>query len=71
MGEISRSDVMMAWQQTVVDHGSWLRGLITARLDPGEPVEDILQETLQSAIERGQPGGTASGCQRLAGRDRA
>ena len=55
MGESSRNGEMMAWQQTVADHGSWLRGHIAARLDPGEPVEDILQDTLQSAIERGRP----------------
>lgn len=58
MGEssLSKDDEMMAWQQTVVDHGSWLRGLIAARLDPGEPVDDILQETMQSAIQSGRPG---------------
>ena len=57
MGDVSRTQKaeMMAWQQTVADHGSWLRGLIAARLDPGEPVEDILQETLQSALEGGRP----------------
>ena len=55
MGEFSRTEEMMAWQQTVADHGSWLRRVIASRLDPGEPVEDILQETLRSAIERGRP----------------
>ena len=55
MGDHSRSDEMMAWQQTVADHGNWLRGLIAARLDPGEPVEDVLQETLHSALQRGRP----------------
>ena len=56
MGETSHSDdEVMAWQQTVANHGSWLRGLIAARLDPGEPVDDILQETMRSAIESGAP----------------
>ena len=56
MGETSHSDdEVMAWQQTVANHGSWLRGLIAARLDPGEPVDDILQETMRSAIEGGAP----------------
>lgn len=57
MGDLSRSSrrEMMAWQQTVVNHGAWLRGHIAARLDPGEPVDDILQETLESAIAGGAP----------------
>lgn len=55
MGDTSRADAMTAWQQTVADHGGWLRGVIASRLDSGEPVEDILQETLESAIARGQP----------------
>lgn len=54
MGDFSRPE-MMAWQQTVANHGAWLRGQIAARLDPGEPVDDILQETLESAIAGGKP----------------
>jgi len=46
---------MIAWQQIVTQHGDWLRGIITARLSPGDPIDDILQDTLQSAIERGKP----------------
>ena len=53
----ARPEDMMQWQQTVVAHGSWLRAVIAARLDPGEPVDDLLQETLRSAIERGRPDG--------------
>lgn len=46
---------MDAWHETVLEHRPWLRGLIAARLDRHEPVDDVLQETIRAAIATGAP----------------
>ena len=44
-----------AWKQAVLEHCPWLKTFIGSRLSQGECIDDILQETLQSALAEQQP----------------
>lgn len=44
-----------AWKQTVLGHCAWLKTFIGSRLNRSDSVDDVLQETLQSALTEKQP----------------
>ena len=44
-----------AWKQAVLAHCPWLKRFIGSRLNQADCVEDVLQETLQSALTEKQP----------------
>jgi RNA polymerase sigma factor (sigma-70 family) len=43
------------WRAEILGQQDWLRGHIASSLDAGEPVQDVLHQTLEAAITTGRP----------------
>lgn len=44
-----------SWATTITEHHLWLHQWLLGKASPGDPIEDLVQETLQAAIAQGQP----------------
>ena len=44
-----------SWAKTITEHHHWLHRWLVSKASPGDPIEDLVQDTLQVAIAQGQP----------------